>query len=252
MRGGRQAARPWPIAAALVAAIAIVLGAIRAEAAGTAYGVDTAEVSEAGNCKVESWLSWASNQDFLGITNPSCVVNLGHPVELSAQIQRSRQDGEWGTSVAPKVKTNLMPSAIGRFGVALAGGATYDVLTREMTGTFAYVPATLRLSDVVRVNLNAGWLWDRIADRHYLTYGAGVDWRTPDNVWTLTAEVFGQLGNIPEDTARTLVQPRFQLGLRWRPIDRFSMDVIYGRNITGENANWITLATSIRFPAPEK
>jgi hypothetical protein len=105
---------------------------------------------------------------------------------------------------------------------------------------------------VVRVNLNAGWLWDRIADRHYLTYGAGVDWRTPDNVWTLTAEVFGQLGNIPEDTARTLVQPRFQLGLRWRPIDRFSMDVIYGRNITGENANWITLATSIRFPAPEK
>jgi hypothetical protein len=40
--------------------------------------------------------------------------------------------------------------------------------------------------------------------------------------------------------------------LRWRPIDRFSMDVILGRNITGENANWITLATSIRFPAPEK
>jgi hypothetical protein len=30
------------------------------------------------------------------------------------------------------------------------------------------------------------------------------------------------------------------------------MDLIYGRNITGENANWITLATSIRFPAAGK
>jgi hypothetical protein len=241
-----------PCIAVAIFAVAVALSAARAEAAGTAYGVDTAEVSEAGNCKVESWLSWASNQDFLGITNPSCVVNLGHPVELSAQIQRSRADGEWGTSVAPKFKTNLMPSAIGRFGVALAGGMIYDVLANEMSGIYAYVPATMRLSEVMRINLNAGWLWDRIADRHYFTYGAGFDWRTPDNVWTLTTEIFGQLGAVGEDAPRTLVQPRFQVGLRWRPIDRFSMDVIYGRNITGENANWITLATSIRFPAPEK
>src|SRR5438105_3660730 len=69
------------------------------------------------------------------------------------------------------------------------------------------------------------------------------------NVWTLTAEVFGLLGRA-ETAPET--QPRLQAGLRWRPIDRFSMDFIYGRNITGENANWITIATSIRFPAPEK
>jgi hypothetical protein len=230
-------------------ALAAALGTGRAEAAGTAYGVDTAEVGDVGNCKVESWLSWASNQDFLAITNPSCVVNLGRAVELSAQIQRFRADGEWGTSVAPKFKTNLVPSAIGRFGVALAGGAVYDVLGTEVTGYFAYAPATLRLSNVMRINVNAGWSWDRIADRHFFTYGAGLDWRTPDNAWTLTTEVFGQLG---EAEMRTLVQPRFQVGLRWRPIDRFSMDLILGRNITGENANWITLATSIRFPAEGK
>src|ERR1044072_7183092 len=51
---------------------AALLAVARADAAGTAYGVDTAEVSEAGNCKVESWLSWASNQDFLAFANPSC------------------------------------------------------------------------------------------------------------------------------------------------------------------------------------
>jgi hypothetical protein len=37
---------------------------------------------------------------------------------------------------------------------------------------------------VLRINLNAGWEWDRVAGQHYATYGAGVDWRTPDNVWT--------------------------------------------------------------------
>jgi hypothetical protein len=228
---------------------ALGFGAPCAYAAGTAYGVDTAEVSEVGNCKVESWVSFGSNTDFLGVTNPSCVFDLTRPVELSAQIQRARADGEWGTTVAPKFKTNIIPSAIGQFGVAIAGGATYDVTANDVTGAFAYVPATLRLSNVVRINLNAGWQWDRTADRHFFNYGAGVDWRTPDNVWTLTAEIFGLLG-----TAETApeTQPRLQLGLRWRPIDRFSMDVILGRNITGENANWITVATSIRFPAEGK
>jgi hypothetical protein len=230
-------------------AIALLALAGRAEAAGTAYGTDTADVGEVGNCKVESWVSFASNTDFIAVTNPSCVADLTRPVELSAQIQRSRSDGEWGTSVAPKFKTNLIPTAIGQWGVALAGGAIYDVTANDVAGFFAYVPATLRLSDVVRINVNAGWQWDRIADRHFATYATGVDWRTPDNVWTLTAEVFGLIGQA--DTA-TATQPRIQLGLRWRPIDRFSIDAIYGRNITGENANWITIATSIRFPAPEK
>jgi hypothetical protein len=232
-----------------LAALASMFAVTGARAAGTAYGVDTAEVSEVGNCKIESWLSWASNQDFIGVTNPSCVVNLSRPVELSVQLQRSRSDGEWGTFAAPKFKTNLVPSAIGRFGVAVAGGAIFDLVTRENAGFFAYVPATLRLSEVVRINVNAGWLWDRVADRHFLTYGVGVDWRTPDNVWTLTAEVFG-LAGVAETGPE--IQPRLQVGLRWRPIDRFSADIILGRNITGENANWITLATSIRFPAPEK
>ena len=65
----------------------------------------------------------------------------------------------------------------------------------------------------------------------------------------MTAEVFGQAGvaeNLPT------VQPRWQLGLRYRPIDEFNVDLIYGRNITGENANWITLATVIRFKVPER
>jgi hypothetical protein len=233
----------------ILCAASFALAAGQAQAAGGAYGTDTADVGEVGNCKVESWASFASNQDFLGALNPSCVVDLTRPVELSTQILRARMDGDWNTFVAPKFKTNLIPTAIGQWGVAVAGGAIYDGVANDLAGFFGYVPATLRLSNVVRINVNAGWAWDRLADRHVATYAAGVDWRTPDNVWTLTAEVFGIVGQADTDSAK---QPRFQVGMRWRPVDRFSMDVIYGRNILGENANWITLGTSIRFPAPEK
>jgi hypothetical protein len=217
----------------------------KARAAGAAYVVETAEVSEPGACKVESWISIASNHDFFAATTPTCVVNVFRPIELSTELIRTRADEEWTSGIAPKIKTNLVPTAIGSWGIAISGTAAYDVTNQQTVAMFATVPATLRLSNVLRISLNAGWQWDRIAGRHYATYGAGVDWRTPDNVWTLTAEVFGQLG--ARQDAIGVTEPRFQVGLRWRPIDDFNIDLIYGRNIYGENANWITLATVVRF-----
>ena len=71
-------------------------------------------------------------------------------------------------------------------------------ITKENTALFVTIPATLRVSNVVRINLNAGWQLDRTTNRNYFTYGAGFDWRTPDNVWTLTGEVFGQAGAAEE------------------------------------------------------
>jgi hypothetical protein len=218
-------------------------------AAGAAYQVDTADVSDAGNCKVESWVSFASNRDFFAAVSPSCAMNVGRPLELSIQASRGRSDGEWATGLAPKAKLNIVPTAIGSFGLALSATAGYDMTTRETTGFTIAAPVTLRLSDVMRINLNAGWQWDRLLDRHYLYYGVGYDWRTPDNVYTFTAEVFGLAGSADDPS---VTRPRFQTGFRWRPIDRWSVDLIYGRNITGENANWLTIATILRFPAEGK
>jgi hypothetical protein len=215
-----------------------------AEAAGGAFAVDTADVNEADSCKVESWLSAADNADRAAVVNPACVLNVFREIEFSAQISRTRSGGDWTTSVAPKAKTNFVPTAIGSFGFAGAFGASVDALTGENTSIFAYVPATYRFSDNVRVNLNGGWNWDRTVDRHYFTYGAAIDVRLSE-VITWTGEVFGQAG-VADDPY--VIRPRFQTGLRYRPIETFSLDVIYGRNITGENANWITVGTTIRFP----
>jgi hypothetical protein len=235
---------PWKGLTRLVLTLVVLSCAIsHAKAAGSAYSVDTAEVGEPGNCKVESWLSWADNRDFIASLTPACVVDFGHPIDLSAQVSRSRADGEWGTSVSPKLKANIVPTAIGRFGLAVSATATIDTISREAVAFMVTIPATLRLSDHVRINLNAGWMLDRVLNEHFFTYGAGFDWIV-HGPWIVTGEVFGQTGR---SSLGSIVKPRWQTGLRFRPVDAFSVDLIYGRNITGENANWLTLAATMRF-----
>jgi len=246
----RPASHSWAVASAVCAVAATAGFSSEARASGAAYQVDTAEVSEVGSCKVESWISSAANHDVIASVSPACVVNLGRPVEVSAQFTRSRADSEWDTSIQPKMKTNLVPTSIGSWGFAISGTASYDLITKENTALAVTIPATLRVSNVVRFNVNLGWQLDRTTDNNYLTYGAGFDWRTPDNVWTLTGEVFGQAG--PALDQPGLNAPRLQLGIRYRPIDQFNIDLIYGHNLAGERANWITLATVFRFKVPEK
>src|SRR6267143_2222349 len=232
---------------AVTAAVSAWLTAGDARAANGAFAVDAADISEVGSCKVESWISAASNTDFSAVANPSCVVDPFKPVELSLLTNRFRSDGDWGTSIAPKAKWNLVPTGIGKFGFSFYAGGQFDALTGENLTAFAVVPATYRLSETMRININGGWLWDRTVDRHYLTYGVGFDWKFTDVLqWTI--EAFGQAG--ASDTP-SVIRPRFQTGVRYRPNEIFSVDAIYGHNIMGENANWITIGTTIRFPAPE-
>ena len=121
----------------------------------------------------------------------------------------------------------------------------FDAVTGDNLTVAAVIPATYRLSETMRINVNGGWLWDRTADRHFALYGIGFDWKFTDTLqWTI--EAFGQAG-AAADTPST-VRPRVQTGIRYRPNEIFSVDFILGHNITGEGANWFTLGTTIRFP----
>src|SRR6266508_594472 len=141
-RRRRDRATAMPAIGLCVVAAAMSLSG-HARAAGGAYVVDTSEVSATGSCKVETWLSWASNKDFIGVANPACVVDVGRPVEFSGGFYRSRVEDEWATGMAPKAKTKLIPSAIGSFGLAISGQAVYDFTTHQNTALFVNVPATL-------------------------------------------------------------------------------------------------------------
>src|SRR3979411_2977144 len=107
-------------------AISALLAAGEARAANGAFAVDAADISEVGSCKVESWISGANNTDFSAVANPSCVVDVFKPVELSLLTNRARTDGDWSTTIAPKAKTNLVPTGIGKFGFSLYAWGALD------------------------------------------------------------------------------------------------------------------------------
>src|SRR5260370_24401656 len=155
------------IALAAIAAGSALLASTGARAANGAYAVDAADISEVGSCKVESWISTATNTDFSAVANPSCVVDPFKPVELSLLTNRFRSDGDWGTSIAPKAKTNLVPTGIGKFGFSFYAGGQFDALTGENLTAFAVVPSTFRLSETMRININGSWLSGRTFDRPY-------------------------------------------------------------------------------------
>ena len=219
--------------------LAVLAPVHRLQAAGGAYFVDDVEIGAPGSCKVESWVAFASNRDFIGVTSPACVANLGRPVELTATFARFHSGDVWGTGLVLKGKTNLVPVATGNLGVGLLGGVALDLVSGEATGAFAAVPLTLKLTEELRLNVNAGWSWDASAGQHFAVLGGGFEWNFVKPL-TLIGEVFAVVG--PEQS-----NPRFQAGLRYTPVETLDIDVIYGRNLTGEQANWITVGLNMRF-----
>src|SRR5262245_35539794 len=233
----------------LLAAGVTALAGRAAHAAGGAFVVDDAAIDEPFACKIESSASFAGNRDFIGLSTPACVVPFIKPVELGMIFARTRSDGEWSTSIVPKAKMNILPVETGKFGLAVSGGSSFDLLTGEYTGSFVNIPVTYTFSEEFKININAGWIYDRPSDMPFATYGAGFEW-IPMKPFTIIGEVFGLLGERTDPHSRT--DPRFQIGLRTTPVETVDIDVIYGRNIGGENANWITLGMNVRFPAPGK
>src|SRR3981081_1937576 len=95
------------IALVATSAVSAFLASDDARAANGAFAVDAADISEVGSCKVESWISTATNSDFSAVANPSCVVDPFKPVELSLLTNRFRSDGDWRTTITTKGKTQL-------------------------------------------------------------------------------------------------------------------------------------------------
>lgn len=228
----------------LIATLAAMVAPAPALAAGGAFAVDDAEVDKPGACKVESWASFGSNHDFLAVTSPACVANLGVPVELGVQFQRMRSDGDWSTSASPRFKVNILPVETGRIALGLEGMATWDLGNGVHDGDLLFVPLTYKFSETFRLNANVGWQYDAVSQLSYAYWGAGFEWKFKDPM-TLIGEVYGFDGPSSVDTSVT--NPRAQIGLRITPVDNADIDLIYGNNINGENAHWFTLGLNLRF-----
>ena len=230
--------------------VAVTFGAAPVQAAGTAYSVDTAEVGDPGNCKVEGWHSLPGRgSDRSTTVSAGCVVSQWPRAEVGLEVAQGRSDDEKFRTFSPRVKLNLVPTAVGVPGLAIAAGtvhnAGHNANSGDLAAAYAYAPVTLRVSPQLRINANAGWTVDVPNERHFATYGLGFDWLFMPK-FSMTLEGFGQLNG---DNLGWETRPRFQAGVRYRPADAFSVDVIYGRNIAGTGGDWITLSTAYRFSA---
>ena len=219
----------------------------RSEAASGAVAVDDTDVDPVGHCKVESWASVASNRDRAGAVSPACVFDFGRPVEVGVGVVHSRLDSVGGSGATVKLKTNIVPAEVGTVGLAASVAAAYNITTEELADVLVNIPVTFQIAENVKINLNGGWFYNVASERHWATWGAAFDWSV-NKRFSLLGEVFAQLGhNIMESPH--LNDLRAQLAFRFKPNENVDFDVIYGRNIAGENAHWITVGFNVRFNA---
>jgi len=234
-------------AAAVLSLLLVLASPNEALAANGALAVDDTDMDPVGHCKVDSWYSAASISDRVAFTAPGCVVDIGRPVDVTFGFARVRQDHNWSTGATAKIRTLIMPAGTGKVSLLFSAAIAYDFTNSEVSDVLVNIPATFQLLENLKLNLNAGWLHNRPDDLHWATWGASVDWSVNDRI-SIIGEVFGLVGD--RDPERPHARdPRAQLALRFKPNENLDFDVIYGRNIYGENAHWITVGLNVRFNA---
>ena len=208
---------------------------------GGAYYVDDAEIGKPGSCEIETWSSFARTGDRIAVLSPACVINPSNPIELGTNLVDIRQDGQ--EDVLATLTAKSVPIPIGRtgFGLAIAAALVYDPLNQTGSGLIVNVPVTFEFNKDLRLNINFGAQYYSGGDPHglYGTAGIGASWTFVPQ-WSVISEVFALMG--PGQT-----NPRFQSGLRYSPTKDIDLDVIYGRNLLGEWANWITVGVTVRI-----
>jgi len=241
--GPRQApvyACPSVLAFALLMILVVPTPKAFAARLGGAYYVDDAEIGKPGSCEFESWSSFAVNGDRIAVFSPACVVNFGAPIELGTNIVNLRSDGQGDTIATLTAKTVPIPIGPSGFGLAIAGAVIYDPGHQTGNGFIVNVPVSFDFSKSLRVNVNFGAQYNDGDPRGlFATGGVGVSWNFIPR-WSVISEVFAIMG--PGQS-----NPRAQSGLRYSPTKDIDWDLIYGRNLTGEGANWITVALTIRI-----
>jgi hypothetical protein len=222
--------------------IVLLLLATASARAGGVFAVEDAGVDDPDMCKIETFGQRSSKRDVVGVVSPTCSFDLIKPIEIGASLARFRVDKEWGTELFPKLKTQLFESD--GTSAAVVVGAGFDLLAGRHSAASVIVPVTRQLHNDWKGSLNAGWLWIRDKDLHFFRWGAEIEYK-PVETFTIIAELFGGIGSGASS-------PSLQAGLRFTPIPALDLDLIYGRNVYGEKANWIMLGMNVRLDGPWK
>lgn len=218
----------------------VMCAPISARAAGGAYAVDDAAIGAIGDCQVESWASFANSDHDVIVSQPACVVDLGIATEITVLVEGLRSDGKWSAIGGLQGKFIIVPVERDNIGIGLSFGSQYDFTLGSGVVSYVNVPVTIRINNQFRVNVNGGWSVDEMTDHNHVTWGGGFEWDLTKQL-TLIGEMYGQTGHVDDH------DPRTQFGLRYSPHSHIDCDLIFGDNITGEHAQWLTAGLTVRF-----
>jgi hypothetical protein len=65
-----------------------------------------------------------------------------------------------------------------------------------------------------------------------------------DDVRSISQSALRMIG---EAFAEDSPKPGSQIGVRYTPAEKIDFDLIYGRNLRGDNASWITVGMKLQF-----
>lgn len=216
---------------------ALSLLAVRAEASGP-YLVDDDAITPAGSGQVEGWLSLAQGTTLLNIV-PATTLAALPTVEWSLAFTGTRAPDTAEADVAAQAKWQLFPAEGSRPGLALVGNVATDPAFRGPATLFTYAAVTWPVTGQLLLHGNVGWTGTfQSAEDSALTWGARAEAALIPDRLTVHAEAFG--------TGAT--GQGYQIGLR--PTNRsgtLDLELIVGRNLTGERNSWATLGFAIRF-----
>lgn len=200
----------FPAPAALALAALLPWGALQAA---RPMVTDDARIVDAQACQVESWVK--RNPDSTEYwAQPAC--NFTGNLELSLGAAKGKDDhGTRTTDVVLQAKTLFKPLEPDGWGWGLAVGH-------------------------VRHHANVGWLHEREARRHRMTWGLGTEAQWSASSW-LIAEVFGQHQGTPF----------YQVGIRhWLVPGHVQVDTTYGNRAgSGTQERWLSIGLRLLSPA---
>ena len=179
-------------------------------AAGGAHVVEDSEVLEPGLCQVDLWVTRFDPGAGYANAAPTCTLTSLPRLEWGVQFQHYWFNEPQVTDqlLGPNLKINLVPEDKG-VGVGLYFSSGVNLRTGDLEVATLLVPVTIPVNDHIRLNLNAGWQYLRLAN-------------TPDDLFwgaQVEAKVGGETTLMLETFGRARGAAGAQAGIRWRPND---------------------------------
>lgn len=222
----------------VLSALAVSLSAMPASLAnGGPYAVDDAGIATPGKFKLESWSSFANNGDRVWLASPGFTLEALPFVEFELTVESRRTDGEWATTFAPAAKIALRDIDEHGYGLALSVGSGHAGVIRNADTLYAVVPLSVPVNERLNLHFNAGVERDLTEKETVGVWGMAAQVMAHDRL-ELIGEVFGAEND----------RPGWQAGIRPFLFDgNVALDIVYGRNLDGERADWLTVGLAFEF-----